>query len=137
MIAEHFDAVRALLPARWTVYDTDAGHEPAFPYIVLWGGDFGRYSVDLAHSQEEVAGDIGVTCVALAAGAARHIQSEIAALLDGAVIEVPGRRGFELVEREVRPVTLDREVQIPSGGTARYPFYGVVTYRVESTGGSA
>lgn len=134
MIAAHFDAVRALLPQQVTVYDTDAGHAPEFPYVVLWGGDFGRYSVDVAESQGEVMGDIGVTCTGLTAGAARNLQSTLADLLDGAVVAVPGRRGFELVERDVRPVLVDREVQIPTpGGGSRYPFYAVLTYRVEST----
>lgn len=145
MISAHFDAISAIIesanprvpPIDETgrkVHDTDAGHAPAFPYIVLWGGDFGRYSVDVAASQGEVMGDIGVTCTALTAAAARALQSTLANLLDGAVISVPGRRGFELVERDVRPVLVDRDVRIPTeGGGGRYPFYGVLTYRVEST----
>lgn len=134
MIAAHFEAVKALMPAEVTVYDTDAGHAPEFPYVVLWGGDMGRFSVDVAHSQNEAVGDIGVTCTGLTAGSARALQSTLADLLDGQVIQVPGRRGFELVEQEVRPVLVDRDVQIPtSGGGSRYPFYGVLTYRVEST----
>lgn len=133
MIAAHFEAVRALMPEQVTVYDTDAGQAPAFPYVVLWGGDVGRFSVDVAQSQDEAAGTIGVTCTALTAGAARSLQSTLADLLDGQVITVPGRRGFELVEQEVRPVLVDRDVQIPSGGGSRFPFYGVLTYRVEST----
>lgn len=138
MIAEHFDAVKAIVEAANTgakkVYDTDAGHEPEFPYVVLWGGDFGRYSVDVAASQDEVMGDIGITCVALSAGAARALQSSLVDRLDGAVVTLPGRRGFELVESDVRPVLVDRDVQIPTdGGVARYPFYGVLTYRVDST----
>lgn len=138
MIAEHFQAVRALIPAKYRVYDTDAGSEPEFPYIVLWGGDFEWYSVDVAGSRVEVMGDIGVTCVSTVAGAARALQSTIAGLLDGAAITVPGRHSFELIEQDVRPVQVDREVQIPtSGGGARSPFFGVLTYRVESTEGSA
>lgn len=145
MIAAHFDAISAIIEAAnpavppidetgRKVHDTDAGSAPAFPYIVLWGGDVGRYSVDVAHSQDEAAGTIGVTCTALTAGAARSLQSTLADLLDGQVITVPGRRGFELVEQEVRPVLVDRDVQIPTtGGGSRYPFYGVLTYRVEST----
>ena len=138
MIAEHFDAVRALIPSRYTVHDTDAGSEPTMPYIVLWGGDFERFSVDVAGSRVEVMGSIGVTCVSSMAGAARQLQSTIATLLDGAVVTVPGRTGFELIEQEVRPVQVDREVQIPTGdGGARSPYYGVLTYRVETTEGSA
>lgn len=133
MIAAHFEAVKALMPEQVTVYDTDADHAPAFPYVVLWGGDFGRYSVDVAASQGEVMGDIGVTCTGLTASAARNLQSTLADLLDGAVITVPGRRGFELVERAVEPILVDRDIQLPSGGGSRYPFYGVLTYRVEST----
>lgn len=138
MIAAHFDAVKALitpaLPAGMKVYDTDAGQSPTFPYIVLWGGGIERYSVDVAHSQDAAAGAIGVTCTALTAGAARSLQSTLADLLDGQVIRVPGRHAFELVESEVRPVMVDRDVQIPTdGGGSRYPFYGVLTYRVEST----
>lgn len=134
MIAAHFDAVKALMPSQVTVYDTDAGHAPAFPYVVLWGGDITRSSVDVAQSQAEASGSVGITCVALTAGAARSLQSTLADLLDGQVITVPGRRGFELVESEVRPVLVDRDVQIPTtGGGSRYPFYGVLTYRVEST----
>lgn len=134
MIAAHFDAVKALMPPQMTVYDTDAGHAPAFPYIVLWGGDISRFSVDVAQSQGEAGGDIGVTCVALTASGARALQSTLADLLDGQVITVPGRQGFELVESDVRPVLVDRDVQIPTpGGGSRYPFYGVLTYRVEST----
>lgn len=138
MIAEHFNAVRALIPSRYTVFDTDAGSQPIAPYIVLWGGDFERFSVDVAGSRVEVMGSIGVTCVSSMAGAARQLQSTIATLLDGAVVTVPGRHGFELIEQEVRPIQVDREVQIPTGdGGARSPFYGVLTYRVETTEGSA
>lgn len=134
MIAAHFDAVRALMPEQVTVYDTDAGSAPSFPYVVLWGGDVGRFSVDVAQSQDEAGGTVGVTCTALTAGAARSLQSTLADLLDGRVIEVPGRRGFELRELDVRPVQVDRDVQIPtSGGGSRFPFYGVLLYRVEST----
>lgn len=134
MIAAHFNAVKALLPAQVTVYDTDAGSAPTFPYVVLWGGDVGRYSVDVAQSQDVAGGTIGVTCTALTAGAARSLQSTLADLLDGQVVDVPGRQGFELVEQDVRPVQVDRDVQIPtSGGGSRYPFYAVLTYRVEST----
>ncbi|RCS81327.1 hypothetical protein [Brachybacterium alimentarium] len=142
MIAEHFAAVKALVESAdlnvKKVYDTDAGNEPVFPYIVLWGGDFERYSVDVAGSRVEVVGDIGVTCVSSVAGAARQLQSKVAELLDGALVTVPGRHGFELSESEVRPVQVDREVQIPTvGGGARYPYFGVLTYRVETTEGSA
>ncbi|MGP9682068.1 hypothetical protein [Brachybacterium sp. AOP3-A1-3] len=138
MIAEHFEAVKALIPSKYTVYDTDAGSEPVFPYIVLWGGDFERFSVDVAGSRVEVAGDIGVTCVSTVAGAARQLQSTIAELLDGALVTVPGRHGFELTGQEVRPVQVGREVQLPTaGGGARYPYFGVLTYRVETTEGSA
>lgn len=138
MIAEHFDAVRALIPSKYTVHDTDAGSDPVMPYIVLWGGDFQRFSVDVAGSRVEVMGDIGVTCVSSMAGAARQLQSTIAALLDGAVVNVSGRTGFELIEQDVRPIQVDREVQIPTGdGGARHPYFGVLTYRVESTEGSA
>lgn len=134
MIAAHFEAVKALMPAQVAVYDTDAGSAPAFPYVVLWGGGIGRSSVDVGMSQDEAAGTIGVTCAALTAGAARNLQSTLADLLDGQVIDVPGRHGFELIEAEVRPVLVDRDVPIPtSGGGSRYPFYGVLTYRVEST----
>ena len=31
MIAEHFDAVRALIPGKDVVHDTDAGSEPVAP----------------------------------------------------------------------------------------------------------
>lgn len=138
MIAAHFEAVKSIVKAAATgakaVYDTDAGSAPVFPYVVLWGGDVGRYSVDVAQSQDEAAGRIGVTCVAQTAGGARSLQSTLADLLDGQVVNVPGRRGFELIESEVRPVLVDREVQpISPGGTPRYPFYAVLTYRVEST----
>lgn len=126
------------MPAQVTVYDTDAGSAPSFPYVVLWGGGVGRFSVDVAQSQDEAAGTIGVTCTALTAGAARSLQSTLADLLDGQAIQVPGRRGFELVEQDVRPVQVDRDVQVPTtGGGARYPFFGVLTYRVETTEGSA
>lgn len=138
MIAEHFDAVRALIPSKYTVHDTDAGTEPVAPYIVLWGGDFLPFSVDVADSRAEVEGTIGVTCVALMAGAARQLQSTIGALLDGQTVQVPGRRGFELTLEETRPVLVDREVQIPTaGGVGRYPFYGVLIFRVQTTEGSA
>ena len=134
MIAAHFDAVKALMPAGVTVYDTDAGHAPSFPYVVLWGGDISRFSVDVAQSQSEAMGDVGVTCAALTAGAARSLQSSLADLLDGQAVVVEGRRGFELVEFDVRPVQVDRDVRIPTeGGGSRYPFYGVLMYRVEST----
>ncbi|MCT2177420.1 hypothetical protein M3F63_07025 [Brachybacterium muris] len=145
MIAAHFEAIRAIIEAAnpgvppideagRKVHDTDAGQSPKFPYIVLWGGDVGRFSVDVAQSQDEAAGTIGVTCTALTARAARSLQSTLADLLDGQVIRVPGRHAFELVEQEVRPVMVDRDVQIPTnGGGSRYPFYGVLTYRVEST----
>ncbi|MEU2418872.1 hypothetical protein ABZ546_13930 [Brachybacterium paraconglomeratum] len=138
MIAEHFDAVRALIPSKYVVHDTDAGSEPVAPYLVLWGGDFQPFSVDVAASRDEVEGSIGVTCVALVAGAARQLQSTIAGLLDGKVVEVPGRHGFELTLTETRPVLVDREVQIPTpGGGARFPYYGVLLFRVETTEGSA
>lgn len=138
MIAEHFEAVRALIPDRYTVYDTDAGTEPVPPYLVLWGGDFQPFSVDVAGSRGEVAGSIGVTCVSLVAGAARQLQSTIADLLDGRMVEVPGRRGFELELVETRPVLVDREVQIPTAdGGARFPYYGVLLFSVETTEGDA
>lgn len=122
------------MPSEVTVHDTDAGDAPVFPYVVLWGGDVGRYSVDVAQSQGEAMGDIGVTCAALTADAARRLQSTLADLLDGQVVTIEGRHGFELVESDVRPVQVDRDVRIPTdGGGTRYPFYGVLTYHVEST----
>ena len=37
MIKEHYDAVKALLPAGLTVYRGSVPSTPTYPYVVLWG----------------------------------------------------------------------------------------------------
>ena len=37
MIKEHYDAVKALMPAGLTVYRGSVPSTPTYPYVVLWG----------------------------------------------------------------------------------------------------
>jgi hypothetical protein len=43
VIKEHYDAVKALLPAGLTVYRGSVPSTPTYPYVVLWG-DLGEES---------------------------------------------------------------------------------------------
>ena len=43
MIREHYDAVKALMPAGLTIYRGSVPNEPTYPYAVLWG-DLGEES---------------------------------------------------------------------------------------------
>lgn len=113
----------------YKVYDTDVTESsPAFPYILVWGGDSNPHREQNLGSQADGVADwCGVTIAAGTAAGVRIVHKQVRDLLqpNGFPIEIAG---FRVKIREHQRTQVDRDETIT--GTNRHPAFCVDIYDV-------
>lgn len=113
----------------YKVYDTDVtDSSPAFPYILVWGGDARPHMEQNLGSQADGVSDrVGVTVAAGTAAGVRTVHRQVRDLLqpNGFPLTVGG---FHMKIRDHQPTQVDRDETIT--GTNRHPAFCVDLYDV-------
>jgi hypothetical protein len=130
VIREHYEAVKALIPAHFTVYLFDVPSTPAFPYVVLWGDAGAHGSVSLDPTPREISMQVRATCVGTTYESCLVVLEGVRSALNRARPVVAGRKVHELVQEPLLMVQPDRDVTVP--GTSAHPIYAVDGYSLLS-----
>ncbi len=123
------ELIATLRTLGYQVYDTDVTDaSPAFPYILVWGGDSRPHAEQNLGSQADGVSDrVGVTVAAGTAAGVRIVHQQVRSLLqpNGFPIQVAG---FTLKIRDHQPTQVDRDEVIT--GSGRHPAFCVDIYDV-------
>lgn len=130
MIREHYEAVKALVPSRFTTYLFDTPDKPAYPYVVLWG-DAGLHGSDtLCQTPTELVLNVRATCVGANYESCLIVLAGVREALNRAVPTVAGRKVHELRQEPLLDIRADRDVTV--GATGTHPVYAVDGYELRS-----
>lgn len=128
MIREHYDAVRALIPATVRVYAWGVPDAPDYPYVVIWG-DLGDESSGGPDGESLVDG-LGVlslrvraTYAGLTGESVLIVARNVRAALSKKTPTVSGWRANPLRQSTLMDVQVDRDVTIPGSGA--HPLFAV------------
>lgn len=132
-VRAHILALEAVLrEAGWQVFVGDVtAPNPELPYVMVQGVTGVGRDVDLAHCPVEVDERVQVTVVSDTVVNCLDDVTRVRRILNGRVLNVPGRMCFPLRLIDSMPATLDRQVTRPETGT--HPAYAVDAWRVAST----
>lgn len=135
MIREHYDAVRALLPATVRVYAWDVPAAPAYPYVWLHGdlGDESSGGPDgdsLEDSPDVLSLRVRATYVGLTGDSVLITARNTRAALNRKTPTVAGWRTNPLRQSTLMDVEVDRDVTIPGSGT--HPLFAVDEFALTS-----
>ena len=130
MIREHYEAVKALIPAPLTVHLFDVPASPTFPYVVLWGDPGRQFSEGLCQSPTDLEVLVRVTCVGATYASCLIVLDAVRTALNRATPVVSGRKVHEMAQEPLQGVQPDRGVTIP--GTSNHPVFAVDGYTLRS-----
>jgi hypothetical protein len=128
VIKEHYDAVKALMPAGLTVYPGTVPEAPSHPYAVLWGdlGDESSGGPDgdsLVDSLSVLSLRPRVTYVGLTFDSVLIVARNVRAALSRKTPLVAGWRTNPLRQSTLMDVQVDQDVTIT--GTSAHPLFAV------------
>ncbi|WP_136314316.1 DUF3168 domain-containing protein [Actinomyces procaprae] len=133
VMADHIVAVEQILQAagcRVHIGDVQE-REPPLPYVMLQASPGRPVDVDVAQRQVELDETLQVTVVSSTPLNCLRDLADVRETLNGAELQVPGRRCFPLRLTGSVPVTVDREVT--RADTRMPPAYAVDSWRLAST----
>lgn len=130
MIAEHYDAVEALLPPGLTVYRGSVISKPTYPYVVLWGNQGTEDSETLGEFSMDLTLRVNVTAVGESFDSVLVTMGIVRTALNRGEPKVDGRSIAPLRQKYLTGVNADESVTIPGKG---HPSYAVDQYTVHST----
>jgi len=120
VIKEHYDAVKALMPAGLTVYRGSVPSTPTYPYVVLWGdlGDESSGGPD-GDSLQDVPDVLSlrprVTYAGLTFDSVLIVARNVRAALNRKVPVVAGWRPSRLRQASLMDVQTDTSVTLTGG----------------------
>jgi hypothetical protein len=130
VIKEHYEAVKTLVPSKFTVYLFDTPANPTFPYVVLWG-DPGQYEYDsLGDTPSDLLLNIRATCVGVNYESCLIVLDGVRNALNRARPVVAGRVTHAMRQQPLLFVQPDREVTLPGSNT--HPIFAVDEYELRS-----
>lgn len=135
MIKEHYDAVKALLPAGLTVYPGSVPDTPSYPYAVLWG-DLGEESSggpdgdSLRDVPDVLSLRPRVTYVGLTFDSVLIICRNVRAALNRKTPAVAGWAPSKLRQSSLMDIQTDTSVPLVGGG---HPVFAVDEFALVST----
>jgi hypothetical protein len=135
VIREHYDAVKALLPATVRVYAWDVPDAPAYPYVWLHGdlGDESSGGPDgdsLEDTPDVLSLRVRATYVGLTGDSVLITARNARAALNRKTPTVAGWRTNPLRQSTLMDVEVDRDVTIPGSGT--HPLFAVDEFALTS-----
>lgn len=130
MIAAHYEAIKALIPSRFTAYLFDVPANPVFPYVVIWGDPGTSGSESLDPTPRDLSLNPRVTCVGVNYESCLIVLQAVRTALNRARPVVAGRFVHELVQEPLLDIRPDRDVTIP--GTNTHPIFAVDGYTLLS-----
>lgn len=134
MIREHYDAVKALLPAGTTVYMWNVPNTPTYPYVVLWG-DLGTESSGgpdgeaLDDVPDVLTLSVRATYSGLTGDSVLVVARNVRAALNRKAPVVAGWRAGKLRQFALMDAQTDTDVELPGGGN---PIYAVDEFALVS-----
>lgn len=135
MIREHYDAVRALMPAGLTVYPGTVPETPSYPYAMLWG-DLGEESSggpdgdSLVDVPDVLSLRPRVTYAGLTFDSVLIVARNVRVALNRKTPAVAGWRTNPLRQSTLMDVQVDRDVTI--AGTGANPLFAVDEFALVS-----
>jgi hypothetical protein len=130
VIAEHYAAVYALLPAGLQKYKGSVPTEPVYPYVCLWGDSGLESSETLCDTPNDLTIELRLTYAGLSFDAVLITAKRVRAVLNRAVPVVSGWQTGRMVQEVLQNVSVDDDVTIPNIG---HPFYSVDGLTLRST----
>jgi hypothetical protein len=134
VIREHYDAVKALMPAGLTVYRGNVPASPAYPYVVLWGdlGDESSGGPD-GDSLQDVPDVLSlrsrVTYVGLSFDSVLVVARNVRSALNRKIPAVAGWSPSRLRQSSLMDIQADTDVTIPDFG---HPLFAVDEFSLVS-----
>jgi hypothetical protein len=128
VIKEHYDAVRALMPAGLTVYPGTVPETPSYPYAVLWGGlgdesSGGTDGDSLEDTPDVLSLRTRVTYAGLTFDSVLIVARNVRAALNRKTPVVTGWKTNPLRQSTLMDVQVDRDVTITD--TSDHPLFAV------------
>lgn len=130
MLSDHYKAVKALIPAQWTVYEWNVPDSPTYPYVLLWGGIGNETGDNLAGVPDTLELSIKATYAGTSGTSVLVVVAAIRAALNRAHPIVAGWCPGWLKQSSLIDVQTDFSVTIP--GTNRHPVFAVDEFTLTS-----
>lgn len=127
MIAEHYAAVRALIPPTLTVYEGVVPDSPTYPYAVVWGTAGTLDSESLSDVASTLTLHPYVTVAGLSFDSVCAALDITRAALNRVRPPIAGRVSSRMVQSPQLPIQPDLSVSVTGVG---HPFYAVDAYEL-------
>lgn len=130
MIAEHYAAVYAMLPAGLQKYEGNVPTEPVYPYVCLWGDAGSEVSETLCDTPGDVDFGLRLTYAGLSFDAVMITAKRCRAALNRQAPVVAGWNPGRMRQELLQNITTDFDVTIPNIG---HPLYVVDGFTLQTT----
>lgn len=125
MIAEHYAAVRALIPSTLKVYPGVVPDDPVYPYAVVWGTPGTHDTESLSDVPSTLTLRPYVTVAGLSFDQVCYALDITRPALNRARPVITGRVSHRMVQSQELPIQPDLTVTVTGVG---HPFYAVDAY---------
>lgn len=119
----HYDAIKAMIPAKFTVYSFNVPEIPTYPYVLLHGGMGQESGEALTGDMDTLTMRPKITYAGLTGESVLSVAYQVRAVMIRALPAVPGYACSRLGHSSLIDVTTDSKVTIP--GTKSHPVFAV------------